>query len=119
MPIVLVVEDDFDLQELLRIALEDEGFTVEIAADGREAAEAVARRAPHLAILDWMLPDTDGMAVAAHIKTVCGNDVPILLLTADHMGTTKAEQMGAFAFLPKPFDLDELTETVRRGIADP
>lgn len=118
MSVILVVEDDAELQDLLRIVLEDQGLVVEVATDGREAKEWVTRQRPQLVVLDWMLPDMDGGAVAQHIRAVHGHDVPILLMTADSRGTAKAAQIGAYAFIPKPFDLDEVVETVQRGLAN-
>lgn len=116
MPVILVVEDDVELQSMLRMALEDEGLEVEVAMDGREAREWVMRRRPSLVVLDWMLPDMNGGAVAQHIQAVHGADVPILLMTAAGRGAENAARIGAFACLPKPFDLDDLLETVQRAI---
>ena len=69
-------------------------------------------------MLDWMLPDIDGRAVAQRIRAVHVSAVPILLLTAHDRGTANAAQIDAYAFLPKPFAVDELMETVQRGIAN-
>src|SRR5688500_11405996 len=108
MATILVVEDDTELRNFLRLALEEEGLRVEVAADGREAIGWVSEHRPKVVVLDWMLPDMDGAAIARHIKAVHGEGVPIVLLTADSHTSNKAAQIGAFAFMPKPFDLDEL-----------
>lgn len=117
MSVILVVEDDTELQNVLRLALEEEGLRVDVAIDGRRAMEWVTTRRPSLVVLDWGLPDMSGGVVARHIREVHGPDVPILLLTADGRGSSKAAQVGAYAFLPKPFDLDELIDVIHRGTA--
>jgi DNA-binding response OmpR family regulator len=62
------------------------------------------RRRPSLVVLDWMLPDIDGTAVAQHSRAVYVSAVPIRLLTADDRGTANAAQIDAYAFLPKPLE---------------
>jgi len=114
---ILVVEDDLQFREVLRSLLEDEGWPAEFAADGRQALAWIARQQPALLILDWVLPDLDGQVVAAGLRTTHGEEVPILLMTADGRAAEKARQVGAFAFLHKPFDLAELTQLVRGGLA--
>jgi CheY-like chemotaxis protein len=113
---ILVVEDDPELQDVLLAALEDEGLSVQIAMSGKDAMESVTASRPSLVVLDWALPNTDGGEVARHIREVHGPDVPIVLLTADGQGAAKAARIGAFAMVAKPFDLDVLLDTIRRGL---
>jgi DNA-binding response OmpR family regulator len=114
---VLVVDDDPHLRRLLAWALEDEGIAVETAADGYEAIARLAQRRPALVVLDMGLPGRDGYAVADSLRAAYGGTVPILVLTADGRAAAKAQRVGAFAYLPKPFELEELLAAVQRGLA--
>jgi CheY-like chemotaxis protein len=113
---ILVVEDDRELRRIMHDALEDEGFVVETARDGRQAVEAAARWRPALIVLDMALPALNGDTVAAHLRTQQPHPPPILLVTADGNAARKARQVGAFAYLTKPLELDELVSVVRRGL---
>ena len=109
-PKVLVVDDDAQLRELMQWALLDEGIAVETAADGPEALERIAQAPPRLVVLDMTLPGIDGFGVAAQLRE---RGIPILMITADGSAARKAEQIGAYRFLRKPFDMRELVEGVR------
>ncbi|HLG73956.1 MAG TPA: response regulator [Chloroflexota bacterium] len=110
---VLVVDDEPGIVQFMSAALEDEGFSVTTASDGRRATELAAQRRPDLVVLDWMLPRLDGDGVAEEIRRMYGDDVPILLVTADGRAQMKAERVGAFAYLSKPFDLDRFLNLIR------
>jgi DNA-binding response OmpR family regulator len=110
---VLVVDDDAELRQSLRWTLEDEGLVVETAADGGEAVAHASRRPPALVVLDYGLPDGSGEAVAARLRARCGEALPILVVTADGNAPAKAARAGAFAYLHKPFDLEQLVALVR------
>ena len=80
---VLVVDDEPDLLELVRFQLEQAGFEVETAAEGRIGLEAIRRRRPSLVVLDWMLPDQPGTEVCRQLRADPAlRDLPVLLLTA-------------------------------------
>ncbi|MBV9710663.1 MAG: response regulator transcription factor [Ktedonobacteraceae bacterium] len=114
--LVLVVEDDSDLRQTIQWMLEDEGFLVETAADGREALDRATQRKPSLVILDMGLPIIDGNGVAAGLRSTYGNNVTILTMTADGRAAEKAQRIGAIGFLSKPFDLDALVNAVRSAL---
>jgi DNA-binding response OmpR family regulator len=113
---ILVVEDDRELRRIMHDTLEDEGFVVKTARDGRQAVEAAARWRPALVVLDMALPALNGDGVAAYLRTQQPHPPPILLVTADGNAARKARQVGAFAYLAKPLELDELVSVVRRGL---
>src|SRR5436190_8786639 len=98
---ILVVEDDPTLRELLRWLLEDEGYTVDMAAEGREALRLLAARRYAAALLDWNLADMDGGAVADGLRALHGDRVPIILLSAlpPREVEARAERIGAAAWL--------------------
>jgi len=114
--LVLVVEDDSDLRQTIQWMLEDEGFLVETAADGREALDRATQRKPSLVILDMGLPIIDGNGVAAGLRSTYGNNVTILTMTADGRAAEKAQRVGAIGYLSKPFDLDVLVNAVRSAL---
>jgi len=109
---ILVVDDSPEIVQFIGGALEDEGFDVVTAADGQQAVDAAASERPDLVVLDMMLPRLDGHGVATAVRRLHG-DVPILLITADGHAQEKARRVGAFDYLPKPFDLDRLITIVR------
>ena len=77
---ILVVEDDHNISDLIRMYLEKEGFEVRIAYDGGKAVEEYDAKAPDMVLLDIMLPVMDGWAVCAHIREK--GKTPIIMLTA-------------------------------------
>jgi DNA-binding response OmpR family regulator len=112
---VLLVEDDDGIRQVCLWALEDQGFVVEEATDGRQALERASAHRPRLVILDMTLPVMSGDAVADGLRAV-DPDLPILLITADGRAAEKAQRVGAYEYLRKPFDLDVLVAAVRRGL---
>jgi DNA-binding response OmpR family regulator len=98
-------------------ALEDEGLVVETARDGREALDRALVSRPVLAVLDFGLPHFSGNRVAEGLRMVAGAPIPILLITADGKAQEKAQQVGAYAYLRKPFEVNELIAAVRRGLS--
>ena len=116
-PPVLVIDDDPKMREVAVWALEDEGFTVDAAGSRQQAAERAQKRPPALVVLDMGLPPDNGETVAADLRAACGERLPILVITADGRASEKARRVGAFAYLHKPFDVDELVRLVRRQLA--
>jgi DNA-binding response OmpR family regulator len=115
--VVLVVEDDLNLQRAIRAGLERAGFVVATAATGEGAVHWSSQVQPHVILLDLMLPDTDGRAVADAVRDLYGPQIPIVLVSGIQRLTLRnvAREIGAFDFVTKPFVLSELVETVRRS----
>ena len=109
---ILVVDDDSQVLQMLQWVLEDVGFEVQTAADGAEALTRAKRQRPALVILDLGLPLLDGSQVATELHTLNGAAVPIVLITADGHAAWKGKQIGASAFLRKPFEITDLVQTV-------
>ena len=112
-PHILVVDDERTLRETLAEGLEEEGFAVFQAADGREAVEAFRRHHPDLILLDLMLPELSGTEVCRIIRAESG--VPILMLTAKSAEIDKVVglELGADDYVTKPFSFRELLARVR------
>ena len=109
---ILVVEDDNNISDLIRMYLEKEGFEVRIAADGGKAVEEFKAREPDLVLLDVMLPVLDGWGVCAKIRET--SKCPIIMLTAKGEVNDRIHglEMGADDYLVKPFEMKELLARV-------
>ena len=105
---ILVVEDDRNISELIRMYLEKEGFEVRRAYDGGRAVEEFEKQQPDLVLLDIMLPVLDGWQVCARIREKA--KTPIIMLTAKSDVTDRITglEMGADDYLVKPFEMKEL-----------
>ena len=105
---VLVVEDDRNISDLIRMYLEKEGFEVSIAYDGGKAVEEFERQQPDLVLLDIMLPVLDGWGVCQRIREK--SKTPIIMLTAKSEVDDRITglEMGADDYLIKPFEMKEL-----------
>jgi DNA-binding response OmpR family regulator len=113
---VLVVEDEPDLLQVIQWGLEAEGMLVDTAADGQAALDHMAQYRPALVLLDMGLPIVDGYGVAAGLRDLHGDSVPIIVVTADGQAAEKARRVGAVSYVRKPFDLDHLLNAVQRGL---
>jgi len=105
---ILVVEDDHNISDLIRMYLEKEGFEVRLALDGGKAVEEFEKRTPDLVLLDIMLPVMDGWAVCGKIRET--SKTPIIMLTAKSEVSDRITgfEMGADDYLVKPFEMKEL-----------
>lgn len=112
---ILVVDDDYYLCQMVKWTLEEEGFEVQTAADGREAVERALLRQPGLILLDMGLPLLDGSAVATQVRARYGMMVPIMIMSADGHVEEKSRQVGAVAYLRKPFHIDDLIRAVQHA----
>jgi len=111
---ILVVDDEPNIVEVIRMALDFEGFNVASAATGKEALDRVASFRPHLIVLDVMLPDMEGFEVADRLGAQRG-DTPIIFLTARDETTDKVRGLssGGDDYVTKPFSLEELIARIR------
>jgi len=112
---ILVVDDERAVRESLRRALELEGYEVELAEDGSQALERLAREdQPDAVILDVLMPGVDGLEVCRTLRTQ-GSRLPVLMLTARTQVEDRVEGLdaGADDYLTKPFALEELLARVR------
>jgi DNA-binding response OmpR family regulator len=114
---ILVVEDDRDLAEVVVDVLALEGFEVAHADNGRVALEMCAQRTPRLILLDMKMPVMDGWEFARRFRHEFHNATPIIVVTAAESAAQRCREIGADAWLAKPFDLDELRALVRKSLA--
>ena len=114
---ILLVEDEENLHETLKLNLEIEGYSVTSAFDGGEAMKMVEEEYFDLIIMDVMLPEMDGITVTENIR-LQNNDVPVLILSAKDSGADRilGLKKGADDYLTKPFNLEELLLRVNKLI---
>ena len=114
---VLVVDDDAVIRQLVSVNLELEGFEVFTAEDGQDALDKVVEVNPVVITLDIMMPRLDGWETAARLREdVRTAHIKVVLLSAraQEADLRRGKGLGVDAYLTKPFDPDELIETVRR-----
>ncbi len=118
---ILVVDDDTNICELLRLYIEKDGFTVIIANDGATAVKMFREQQPDLMLLDIMLPKLDGWQVCREIRKT--SDKPIIMLTAkgETFDKVLGLELGADDYIVKPFDTKEVVARIkavlRRSVA--
>lgn len=115
---ILLVEDEENLQDALKLNLELEGYEVTCVADGTDALKRVSEEYFDLIILDIMIPGIDGIAVAENIR-LNNNEVPILMLSAKSSSAERVLGLkkGADDYITKPFNLEELLLRVKKLIS--
>jgi DNA-binding response OmpR family regulator len=122
---LLIVEDDQDIRESLVEFLQDNGYRVDAARDGREALDHLrhAQERPGLIVLDLMMPVMDGQQFRAEqLRNPELAQIPVLLISAYRDVEERAAGLGRLPFLRKPFDLKQLLEEVEarcRGSSSP
>lgn len=110
---ILVVDDDKNICEIIRLYLEKEGFEVIIANDGEKALEAFRGKTPSVVLLDVMMPKMDGFQVCREIRRV--SSIPIMMLTAkgETFDKVLGLELGADDYMVKPFDNKELVARIK------
>src|SRR5438270_9539932 len=113
---VLLAEDDLRIRTVVRMALEDEGYTVAEAPTGDRAVELFAASPPDVVLLDVMLPGMNGFDVCRALRH--GSDVPIIMVTArsDTSDVVSGLEAGADDYIVKPFVPKELLARIRAAL---
>ncbi len=117
---ILVVEDDFDISNMLRIYFSGQGYEVQVAPRGGEALSMTRKQLPNLIMLDIMLPDMNGYDVCRELRTTTRTShVPIIFLTQrdERSDRIAGLELGADDYVTKPFDIEELKLRVQNAIA--
>lgn len=110
---ILVVDDDPEILAMLRDFLESEGLSVRTASNGAEALETLDELVPSIILLDMRMPVLDGWGFAEQLR-VRQLTYPIVVMTAAESASRWAEEIGANGYIAKPFDVNELLQTIER-----
>jgi CheY-like chemotaxis protein len=113
----LVVENNPLIRGMVSLALNEEGYVVESAADGAEGLRAAGRACPSVVILDLELPVLDGWGFASRFRARHGRHIPIVVMTAADDPDLFLQEIGAAGLLRKPFHLPDLLRVVERSVA--
>lgn len=115
MPKIMVVDDEYLLRSMLKDALEEAGYSVVLAEDGRAALALAKTESPDCILLDIMMPGLDGYETCAALKADADlAAIPVILVSAttDLRVIDRAEQAGATTVLPKPLPIEQLEQTL-------
>jgi PleD family two-component response regulator len=117
---LMIVEDDVDIANMLRIYFGSQGYDVDVAHRGSDALEKTRHGMPHLIVLDIMLPDIDGYEVCRSLRTTTRTShIPVIFLTQKDERSDRLQglEMGADDYITKPFDIEELKLRVQNAIS--
>jgi len=117
---ILIVEDDIDISNMLRIYFSGQGYDVDAALSGSEALDKTRQGLPHLIVLDIMLPGMNGYDVCRTLRTQTRTShIPVIFLTQKDERSDKLQglELGADDYITKPFDIEELKLRVQNAIA--
>ena len=116
---ILLVDDDAEIIESLRLALEANDYEVLVARDGNQGLALIEREAPDLIILDMMMPKRSGFLVLERLKRMGEKRQRIIMITANEGARHKAyaEMLGVDDYVRKPFPMDRLIQSVNRLLA--
>jgi diguanylate cyclase (GGDEF)-like protein len=113
---ILVVDDDPDILQYVKMNLELEGFEAETASNGLEALQIATKHPPALVLMDVMMPGMDGLTTLRHLRNdPTTSSVPVVMLTARALAKDRVKglDLGADDYITKPFDLEELISRIR------
>jgi len=117
---ILVVEDDFDISNMLRIYFQSQDYEVVVAQRGEDALDMCRHQLPNIIVLDIMLPDMDGYDVCHELRSnLRTSHIPIIFLTQKDERSDKIRglELGADDYITKPFDVEELKLRVKNAMA--
>jgi DNA-binding NtrC family response regulator len=115
---ILVVDDDKDMCGMISTILEEEGYRIDKAYNGKQAIEKISTKGYDLTILDYKLPDMDGIDVLKEVHKARPSLKTIMISAYGSPSVrSMAKKLGVYRFLDKPFDLNRLVQVVRKALA--
>ena len=117
---ILIVDDEAPLRKTLATILQGRGYSTLEAADGSEAIELLRKSAPDLVFTDWKMPEVGGEEVLRYMRRDPRlSEVPVIVITAfgSSHSAIEAVRLGAYDFVTKPFDLQDISLTAERALA--
>ncbi|MGC8896049.1 MAG: response regulator [Candidatus Bathyarchaeia archaeon] len=114
---ILIVDDDEDIRKVLKTILEDEGYSADTAANGKEAIRKSYRKFYNLALIDVKLPDMEGIKLLKRIKDTVPKMRKIIITGYPSIqNAIEAVNQGADAYIVKPFDMDKVLATIKEQL---
>jgi CheY-like chemotaxis protein len=114
-PLLMVVDDDEDIREVLKLFLEAEGYRVVTAADGRDALQQLqSSEQPSLILLDLMMPGMDGEQFMNAMRRASFGNIPVVIMSGHREAANKVIELNASCSLMKPVEYDDLIAVVHR-----
>ena len=120
-PRILIVDDDFEIADPVKFALQKLGYEVTHAPDGNQGVAAIPVVDPDLMVLDMMMPGRSGFLVLEHLRTTKRDGVRVIMVTGNEgeRHQTYARMLGADDYMHKPFAMDRLVQRVQELLAEP
>lgn len=114
---ILVVEDDKDMRRMIHSILKEEGYKIDKAYNGRHAINKIKSKNYNMVLLDYKLPDMDGLNVLKEIRTM-KKSLPVIMISAYGSPSVKltAKKLGVYRFFDKPFDLKRLVKIIKKAL---
>ena len=114
---VLVVDDEPGIRALVQTPLDADGIAIQAAADGATGLSLAEEATPAVELLDYMLPDVDGVQLGAALRARLGSGLPLIFMSALRIPDATLTAVDAFLFLSKPFDIDSLLPAVKAALS--
>ena len=117
---ILIVDDDYDMTDLLKIALEKSGFRTTTASDGNQGLAIAESKCPDLIILDMMMPRRSGFLVLERLRQSMDNPIPVIVVTGNfgERHRSYAEMLGVSGYFYKPVKLPQLVDKINELLDD-
>jgi len=114
---VLVVDDEIGIRTLIEAILEEGGWQAVLAGTPSQALRLAERDQPDMAILDYMLPEMDGIELGRQLRARFGPTFPLIFISAMDMPAARTAELSSFLFISKPFDIGSVIEAVEAALA--
>ncbi|MEM6470156.1 MAG: response regulator [Planctomycetota bacterium] len=116
---ILIVDDDAEIIDSVKYALEGEGYSVVVARDGNQGLALAERESPDLIILDMMMPKRSGFLVLEKLRRAAEQMMPVIMITGNEGSRHKAyaELLGVSDYIRKPFQMDKLLRAVEKQLS--
>jgi len=115
--LILIVDDDEDIREILKVFLEADGHRVNVATDGRDAwKQLLTAECPTLILLDWMMPYMDGEQFLRKLHASRFANIPVMVLSGNEAALEQADVLKADCCLKKPVEFDELLKAINEFV---
>ncbi|MBI2031885.1 MAG: response regulator [Candidatus Levybacteria bacterium] len=114
---VFIIDDDTSILQVMEEMIREEDYEVKIFTNGKDAIEKAKEDEPDIVILDYFLPGENAAEIVSKLRSIAGDKLPILLISASMQAKLMAEKLAVNEFIPKPFQREILFEAIRKNIS--